>query len=142
MRYDTKPIITTLSKKHKTAIMRKGVAKCYCVGGSVSCIGAWEVAASHVLPLFISMALFYSITQQIARSFQTVRKGRFLLFRGRLCMVTVGGWPATDEGLGAVRKAGCKAGNKVGSAPWNIPAVGLGETRGLVPVGYSVAVIP
>ena len=27
-------------------------------------------------------------------------------------------------GLGAVRKAGCKAGNKVGSAPWNIPAVG------------------
>ena len=29
-------------------------------------------------------------------------------------------------GLGAVRKAGCKAGNKVGCAPWNIPAVGLG----------------
>ena len=77
--------------------MSKGVAKCYCVGGPFSCIGAWEVAASHVLPLFISMALFYSITEQIARSFETVRKGRFLLFRGWLCMVTVGRWPATGE---------------------------------------------
>ena len=29
-------------------------------------------------------------------------------------------------GLSVVLKAGCKAGNKVGSAPWNIPTVGLG----------------
>ena len=43
---------------------------------------------------------------------------------------------------GCWARARHKAGNKVGSAPWNIPAVGLGETRGLVPVGYSVAVIP
>lgn len=41
-------------------------------------------------------------------------------------MCGVGDWVARHGwGLGAVRKAGCKAGNKVGSAPWNIPAVGL-----------------
>lgn len=106
--------------------MRKGVAKCYCVGGAVSCIGAWGVPAPHVLPLFISMALFYSITEQIARSFETVRKGPFFVVQ-RVAVCGAGDWVARHGwGLGAVRKAGCKAGNKVGFAPWNIPAVGLG----------------
>lgn len=55
----------------------------------------------------------------------------------------VGGWVARHGwGLDAMQKAGYKAGNKVGSAPWNIPAVGLGGDGKLVPVGYSVAVIP
>lgn len=51
------------------------------------------------------------------------------------------GWPATG-GAWVVEWASHKAGNKVGFAPWNIPAVSLRENRGLVPVGYSVAVIP
>ena len=113
LRYDTKPITTTLSRKHKTAIMRKGVAKCYCVGGSVSCIGAWEVAASHVLPLFISMALFYSITEQIARSFETVRKGPFFVVqRVAVCddgsQVARHGWS-----LGAVSRLGVRRGQRL-----------------------------
>ena len=46
-------------------------------------------------------------------------------------MCGVGDWVARHGwGLGAEGKAGCKAGNKVGFAPWNIPAVGLDEDRG------------
>ena len=35
--------------------------------------------------------------------------------------VSVAGWPATGERWAVVR-AGSKAGNKVGSAPWQFPA--------------------
>ena len=45
-------------------------------------------------------------------------------------------------GPGCWSGAGHKAGNKVGFAPWNIPADGAALADKMVPVGYSVALTP
>ena len=57
----------------------QGVAKCYCVGGTVSCIGVWEVGASYTLPnLFIYLVvLFYTSFFQNAREFVKFWQGSF-----------------------------------------------------------------
>lgn len=83
------------------------------------------MAVLHVLPLFISMALFYSITEQIARSFETVPKGPFFVVQ-RVAVCGVGDWVARHGRSRMVSGAGSRAGSAVGFAPWNIPAVGLG----------------
>ena len=54
--------------------------------------------------------------------------------------VSAVGWPATG-GRWAVVGAGSKARNKVGSAPWQFPAVRLAVWGRLAPVGIAVAVM-
>ena len=42
--------ILFLEKGGRMGYNEQGVAKCYCVGAPLSCIGVWEVAASYTLP--------------------------------------------------------------------------------------------
>ena len=71
--------ILFLEKGERMGYNEQGVAKCYCVGGTVSCIGVWEVGASYTLPnLFIYLVvLFYTSFFQNAREFVKFWQGSF-----------------------------------------------------------------
>ena len=86
--------------------------------------------------------IFYvqSVTlETVSRSFGILECLVFVLKVALLWCRRLGSPPRLAAGR--LSAAGCKAGNKVGSAPWQFPADGLAVWGRLAPVGIAVALM-
>ena len=77
--------ILFLEKGERMGYNEQGVAKCYCVGAPLSCIGVWEVAASYTLPTIYlprSFILYQFLPK--CKGIREVLAGKFSGFHGEL----------------------------------------------------------
>ena len=116
-----------------------GVAQFYCcVGGHVSCIGAWGVGTPCALPFIRLDAIILQSVTVRKRFFRTLHCSGplFLLFRGWCIAYRRRGWPATD-GAGVHIDGWEQGGVRGVFRSMQFPAVGLVVACRLVPVGIA-----